>query len=153
MVLLFTFVPFIANLLSGRLLTTFSKRRFEFRPILYSSILAQAFLLLKDLNSWVSEAREYYIHPVILIILGLQITILFYETIFVKSGIYEKGIILYGLFFEWASIVDCHKEESEDQSSIIVIKHTNDRLRRIIVDGAKAEEICEIIKTLTRGDI
>ena len=144
LVLVLTFVPFISNLYSGKCLAKFRRYSFEFRPILYSSILIQVFLLLMNMNSW----GESKVNSAILVILGLQIAVLFYETIFIKSGVHERGIIVHGLFYEWSSIADCLKGESEDWSTYIVIKHINGKSREIAVDGAKADEIYEMIKSL-----
>lgn len=146
-VLIWAFIPFAGGLYAGKCLAVFRSHRFEFRPVLYSNIVFQVVLLINDIIIRHGRTGEHKVSPAMLVVLGLQIAVLLYETIINRSGVHERGITWNGFLIEWSSIAGCNKEESEDWSTYIVIKYTNGKLRRIVVDGAKADEICEIIKS------
>ncbi len=136
--------PVIVNIFRGKQYYAFKRNIVKSRPLLIYCIMLQLFVfIVLVISNNMLYSKVLHIMTLMIVILLMLLAITLYESIYVKEGVYEKGLIIRGFMYEWSVIDSYTTEHLNDYEVLIQLKLRNNRKRRIKISREFGTKVAE----------
>ncbi len=133
----------LINSQRGIPLYAFKRGIIKSRPYLFILAMMQLFFVIIAIY----KSVDLHITILLLVTFFVLVVVLFYEYACVKEGVFEKGIILNGVMYEWSEIKGYSIDEINSNGAVFQLKLINKRCsnRGALMNKVYAIEIGRLI--------